>query len=90
MRTAKKKPIESMVLMPRRAKARLSCILIGPQDEQWDLAFVARYPTAGAFLAMITDPQYREAVKHRQAAVLDSRLLRIAETDTGQGFATPQ
>jgi uncharacterized protein (DUF1330 family) len=65
-------------------------ILIGPQDEQWDLAFVARYPTAGAFLAMITDPQYREAVKHRQAAVLDSRLLRIAETDTGQGFATPQ
>ena len=65
-------------------------MLIGPQDEQWDLAFIARYPTAAAFLEMVTDPQYREAVKHRQAAVLDSRLLRTVEIATGQGFAMPQ
>lgn len=65
-------------------------MLIGPGDERWDLAFIARYPTAGAFLEMVTDPQYREAVKHRQAAVLDSRLIRHAEADTGQGFAVPQ
>lgn len=62
-------------------------VLIGPQDERWDLIFVARYPTAGAFLEMVTDPDYQIAVKHRQAAVLDSRLIRLAESDEGSGFA---
>lgn len=71
-------------------RGRPEVMLIGPGDERWDLAFIARYPTAGAFLEMVTDPQYREAVKHRQAAVLDSRLIRHAEADTGQGFAVPQ
>jgi uncharacterized protein (DUF1330 family) len=64
--------------------------LIGPQEERWDLIFIARYPTAAAFLEMITDPVYREAVMHRQAAVLDSRLVRTTETAAGQGFAIPQ
>jgi len=62
-------------------------ILIGPQDKQWDMIFVARYPSAGAFLEMVTDPDYRMAVKHRQAAVLDSRLIRTADTGMGEGFA---
>ena len=61
--------------------------LIGPTDEPWDLIFIARYPTAAAFLAMVTDPIYREAVKHRQAAVLDSRLIRMTETEKSDGFA---
>ena len=61
--------------------------LIGPQDEHWDLVFIARYPTAGAFLERVTDPDYRIAVKHRQAAVLDSRLIRTTEAGTGGGFA---
>jgi uncharacterized protein (DUF1330 family) len=54
-------------------------MLIGPSAEAWDVAFVAYYPTAGAFLEMVTDPVYREAVRHRQAAVSDSRLLRCGE-----------
>lgn len=62
-------------------------MLIGPQDKRWDLIFVARYPTASAFLEMVTDPDYRQAVKHRQAAVLDSRLIRTAEAGEGGGFA---
>ena len=61
-------------------------VLIGPADKRWDLIFVARYPTAGAFLEMITDPAYREAVKHRQAAVLDSRLIRTGEMGLGASF----
>ncbi|MEM6572979.1 MAG: DUF1330 domain-containing protein [Pseudomonadota bacterium] len=60
--------------------------LIGPSDEHWDLAFIARYPTAGAFLEMVTDPAYRVAVKHRQAAVKDSRLVRMADLPAGDGF----
>ena len=53
-------------------------VLIGPADERWDIAFVARYPSASAFLAMVTDGRYRGAVVHRQAAVLTSRLIRNA------------
>ncbi|MFV0475436.1 MAG: DUF1330 domain-containing protein [Pikeienuella sp.] len=61
-------------------------MLIGPEGEDWHVAFIARYPTAGAFLAMVTDPVYREAVKHRQAAVEDSRLIRMGEMEGGGGF----
>ncbi|NNE52731.1 MAG: DUF1330 domain-containing protein [Sulfitobacter sp.] len=50
--------------------------LIGPGEESWDAMFIARYPTAHAFLAMISDPDYQRAVVHRQAAVLTSRLIR--------------
>ena len=61
-------------------------VLTGPADERWDLAFIAEYPNAGAFLAMVTDPEYREHVKHRQAAVEDSRLIRLAPVRPGEGF----
>jgi uncharacterized protein (DUF1330 family) len=53
-------------------------MLIGPeQGENWDRVFVAEYPSVGAFVEMLRDPVYREAVKHRQAAVADSRLIRL-------------
>ncbi|MBU4436011.1 MAG: DUF1330 domain-containing protein [Alphaproteobacteria bacterium] len=61
-------------------------VLTGPTDERWDLAFIAEYPNAGAFLAMVTDPDYREFVKHRQAAVEDSRLIRLSPMTPGDGF----
>lgn len=61
--------------------------LIGPAKEYWDIAFLARYPTAAAFLEMITDPAYRDAVRHRQAAVLDSRLIRVTDGGEGGHFA---
>ena len=63
------------------------CMLTGPADKHWDLGFVARYPTAGAFLAMVTDPDYQAIVHHRSAAVEDSRLIRFGEDDVGDGFA---
>ena len=68
-------------------RGRPEVMLIGPKDKHWDLMFIARYPTAGAFLEMVTDPDYRIAVKHRQAAVIDSRLIRTVETGEGEGFA---
>lgn len=55
-------------------------VLTGPSDEQWDAAFIAFYPHAGAFLEMVTDAEYRLAVVNRQAAVLSSRLIRFAPT----------
>lgn len=59
--------------------------LIGPADELWDTLFIARYPSAGAFLEMVTDAGYRRAVVHRQAAVETSRLIRCQEM-SGEGF----
>ena len=62
-------------------------VLIGPADEAWHTAFVARYPTAAAFLEMVTDDAYRAAVVHRQAAVATSRLIRCAPRNGGGNFA---
>ena len=61
-------------------------MLTGPLDEHWDLAFIAAYPNALAFVEMIRDPGYQQHVKHRQAAVEDSRLIRFLPLDPGEGF----
>lgn len=65
---------------------RFDFMLTGPADERWDLVFIAEYPNAAAFVEMIRDPVYREAVKHRTAAVDDSRLIRLAPLAPGEGF----
>jgi len=68
-------------------RGKPECVVIGPLEEAWDIAFIARYPNAGAFMAMITDADYKQAVVHRQAAVLDSRLIRMGDEIEGSGFA---
>jgi uncharacterized protein (DUF1330 family) len=62
-------------------------MVIGPDDKHWHIAFVARYPTAGAFLAMVSDPAYQAIVHHRTLALEDSRLMRFGEVPGGPGFA---
>ena len=61
-------------------------VLIGPADEQWDLCFVAEYPNAVAFGEMVQNPGYQAIVHHRQAAVEDSRLIRINPSEGGGPF----
>lgn len=61
-------------------------MLIGPEEERWDHCFIAEYPGAAAFVEMVKDPDYQKAVVHRQAAVLDSRLVRLAPKKPGGGF----
>lgn len=56
--------------------AAYQTMLIGPSDKQWDRIFVARYPSAAAFLEMVTDPDYQKAVPNRTAALVTSRLMR--------------
>jgi uncharacterized protein (DUF1330 family) len=62
-------------------------VVTGPLDEQWDIAFIARYPNAKSFLAMVTDEDYKKVVVHRQLAVEDSRLIRMGEAEAGSGFS---
>ena len=61
-------------------------MLIGPQEKTWDLCFIAEYPEPAAFAEMLKDPEYREAMAHRQAGVLDSRLIRMKPRAAGEGF----
>ncbi len=68
-------------------RGQFDLTLIGPQDESWDVAFIARYPNAHAFLEMISDPIYKDAVVHRQAAVETSRLIRTQSLPLTDGFA---
>ncbi len=61
-------------------------VLIGPDKERWDLAFVAEYPSAAAFGEMVKNPGYQAIVHHRTAAVKTSRLIRIAPGAAGKVF----
>jgi uncharacterized protein (DUF1330 family) len=67
-------------------QGKFELMLIGPTQERWDHCFIAEYPSVAAFVEMIRDPVYREAVKHRQAAVEDSRLIRHAVLPVGKTF----
>jgi uncharacterized protein (DUF1330 family) len=67
-------------------QGRFELMLTGPADERWDHCFIAQYPSVGAFVDMVRDPVYREAVKHRQAAVDDSRLIRLGPLPVGKTF----
>lgn len=69
-------------------RGTMETMVIGPVDEVWDAVFVAEYPNSGAFMEMVTDPVYRQAVVHRQAAVETSRLIRCSPipSPSGTGF----
>jgi uncharacterized protein (DUF1330 family) len=67
-------------------RGRFEMTLIGPSDEIWDAMFIAAYPDAHAFLAMISDPDYQRAVVHRQAAVRTSRLIRTQPLPAQDAF----
>lgn len=67
-------------------RGRFETMVTGPEGESWDDGFIAQYPNAGAFFAMIKDPDYQRAVVHRTAALIDSRLVRFALGEAGEGF----
>ena len=61
-------------------------MVTGPDGERWHDGFIAQYPSAGAFFAMIKDADYQKAVVNRTAALVDSRLIRFAPSEAGEGF----
>lgn len=67
-------------------RGTMECMVIGPDDKRWDASFIARYPTSGAFMEMVTNPEYQKAVVNRQAAVLTSRLIRFGEVGGADEF----
>lgn len=51
--------------------------VIGPPEEDWDELLLVRYPSVGAFLAMLGDAAYQQGTVHRTAALADARLLAL-------------
>jgi uncharacterized protein (DUF1330 family) len=48
---------------------------IGPSEEKWDLVMLVKQKSLANFLAFATNPEYLEIIGHREAAIVDSRLL---------------
>lgn len=61
-------------------------VVIGPEDESWDIGFVIRYPSAAGFRAMVADPRYAALARHRDAAAADTRVIRFAPLNAANGF----
>ena len=50
----------------------------GQHETDWDEVLVVRYPSRAHFLAMMADPTYREALRHRYAGLERTVLLQCA------------
>ena len=54
-------------------KARTS--VIAPLGEEWDEVFLVAYPSRQCFVQMVSTLSYQSVMRHRTAALLDSRLI---------------
>ena len=55
--------------------------LIGPLDERWDAAMLVRQNSVAEFIAFASNDDYLKGMGHRIAALEDSRLLPLVESD---------
>ncbi len=60
--------------------------LIGPSDERWDVAMLIRHRSVAAFMAFASDESYLAGIGHRTAALEDSRLLPLVESEMAEAF----
>ena len=67
-------------------RGMFEAVVTGPEAMRWHDGFVAQYPNAAAFLEMIKDAEYQQAVVNRTAALDDSRLVRFKPDVGGEGF----
>jgi uncharacterized protein (DUF1330 family) len=71
-------------------RGKFEMTAVGPDSECWDICFIAEYPSVSAFIELMRDPIYREAMTHRLAGVVNSRLVRLRPMAEGAGFADPE
>ena len=53
-------------------------MVIGPDDKDWQMIVLVEYPTAQAFIDMVTADEYEAIAFHRTAGLADSRLIAMA------------
>lgn len=56
-------------------------LLIGPEEARWDLVLLVRHASVESFMEMATNEEYLAGIGHRTAALGDSRLLPIVESE---------
>ena len=59
-------------------------VLIGTStapEADWDSVLIVRYPSRKHFLAMMADPIYRQALRHRYAGLERTVLLQCAPAE---------
>lgn len=54
-----------------------SDFFIGPTDEKWDFVMLIKQKSLQNFLAFASNPEYTKILGHREAAIVDSRLLPV-------------
>jgi hypothetical protein len=54
-------------------------LLIGPEQERWDLLMIVRQSSVQSFLAFADNKDYLAGIGHRTAAIEDSRLLPVTQ-----------
>lgn len=52
--------------------------LIGPSEERWDMAMLARQQSVESFFAFASHEAYLAGIGHRTAALEDSRMLPLS------------
>jgi uncharacterized protein (DUF1330 family) len=62
-------------------------LLIGPEQDMWDLVLIVRYPSTDALITMSTSAEYQPCGVLRKAAVEDTRLMRAKATSASDGLA---
>ncbi len=55
--------------------------LVGPQDEQWDEVMLIKQNSVDDFIAFASNQEYMKGLGHRTAALEDSRLLPLVESE---------
>jgi len=58
--------------------ASVDQVMIGPEALDFDLAAVMYFPTRSAFMAMLSDPDFQSASRHRYAALAKHNMLHIS------------
>lgn len=53
--------------------------IAGTPETDWDKVLIVRYPTRGHFLAMMADPGYKTALRHRYAGLARTVLLQCGD-----------
>src|SRR3954468_2156111 len=52
----------------------VSTPLVAEHGQDWDAVLLVRYPSRGAFSAMVADPEYQQVTRLRTAALIEAVL----------------
>lgn len=52
-------------------------VLIGPESANWHVAAIMYFPSRGAFMQMMADPEFQQTSRHRKAALKRHHMIHL-------------